>query len=204
MKWVQQIKNHMTVEWILPGVVVLFTVGYYIRVDGNWDWGQYVDFIAVITVAIVTGVSFLTAGMTEKDRRHFEKDLIEKVTSDQKDFEVALKERITRDNQDFANKLIQTTADRREDFEERLAEKMMKNREHFTKKMENVRRTERREERALDASRHEMGSIKGGLQRIAERADELPAHANFTIRIPSKLRHILTIEDETDERGSDG
>ena len=176
-------------ESLLPGGLILFAVGYFvwlflISVDESWNREFFFDVITGIIAVIASIAPFLIASVAEKHRLQLKRDLEKKIEEDR---------------QAFVTGLVNEMEERRQQFEMKLAGEMEERRQQFETEVEEIRQKKRREERALEASGHEMGSIEGGLRRIAERVKELPDDTHFTIRIPSELRKVVTIKDETDE-----
>ena len=161
---------------VLIAVFEITDVGVMVR-------SEFITLLVAIGAAIAP---FVIVTATEKDRQQFVKGLVNKIEQKYRQFTIDMDDRRRQFTMDVDDRRRQFTMD------------MDDRHRQFKMDVENVREINRRKERALDTFRDEIGSIKGSLHRIVEWTEELPKDTHSTIRIPSELRKIVTIEDEAD------
>ena len=191
-KWV---KKAIRWESLLPCLIVLSAV-VVLRFDKPRDWNVFFNVITGVVAVTVTAVSFITAGATEKERRHFKTHLAKEMQRGREQFERDLAKEMEADRRQFESDLAKQMENDRQQFESDLAKQMEDERQKFKKEAEQTRNLIRRAQQALDVSRDEISRISGGLHRIAERAHELPEDSRFSIRLPSQLVDIVKFENE--------
>ena len=219
MKVPKGVKKLVRWESLLPLLLFLSPLAYWVLKNEPWDWGDFFHVITGVVAVTVTAVSFLTAASADRERRQFEtdlatemekqrqqfeKDLAAEMAKDRQRFDEDLAAEMEKQRQQFEKDLAAEMAKDRRQFEKDLAAEMAKDRQQFEKDLEGIKQKGRREERSVEVARDEIGTITGRLHRIAERALEFPKDARFVIRVPDELRDIVTIEAEANEDNSRG